>query len=233
MKKALWVIIIAIVLAGLGFGIWGYLEANKIKRDGEDINQLTSNTLALDTVKIKDENLKIDEWEILSDEAPEILSKLQGYTLPDSFNDKLKDYYGNQAHDRYKEAQYLQFLNEFQGSLDLKSTQLKSKGQIETIAKYYDDLISQKNNFSLSPKFDSSRQKVEQESEAFRKDLNDIGINMSYETPPVRLRTADLDKAIDELKQEIAGSLNEWVDMQNEIKDEIANMIKVSWVMPL
>jgi hypothetical protein len=46
------------------------------------------------------------------------------------------------------------------------------------------------------------------------------------------LSSAGLDKAIDELKLEIANSLNEWVNLQFDIKDRIREMINTNWVKP-
>ena len=233
MKKFLWGILTVIVIAGIGFGVWGYVEANKIKQDWENINRLIGETMVFEPIDQNQDILNLDGWEMLHERAPELLSELQNYDIASvSLKEKLNEYYGPQAQDRYKEAQYLQFLNEAQGSLDLKSTQPKSKGQIETIAKYYDDLIISGDDLSLGPKFDDSRHKVEKEAETFRENLNDIVVQMNNESPPVRLRTADLDKAIDELKQEIIQSLNDWVDLQNEIKDEIANINRAAWVIP-
>lgn len=233
MKKALWAILIVIVLASVIFGIWGYFIAKDIKTQGKEIEQLTNDTLELKTITMNENSVQLEHWQNLSDKSSSILNEMEKYSvISDTLKKNTSEYYGVQAQDRYKEAQYLHFLNEAQGSLDLKSTQSKSKGQIETIAKYYDDLIISGNDLSLGPKFDGSRHKVEQEAEAFRENLNNIVVQMNNESPPVRLRTADLDKAIDELKQEIIQSLNDWVDLQNNIREEIANMGKTNWIMP-
>lgn len=233
MKKYLWGILIILILAGIGVGVWGYFRANKIKDQAKEIEQITANTLNIEPVKQDESEIPLSTWKNLSDKALAIKTEIdKNSVVPDSLKEKASQYYSAKAQDKYKEIQYLQYLNEFQSEMDLKNNQPKSKGQIETILSKYDQLTKQVINLSIGPEFDSSRLKVEQEMAMFKSDLTNMSSRMDYTSPAVQLSSAGLDKAIDELKQELIKSLNDFVDLQNGIKDEIAKLGKASWVMP-
>lgn len=233
MKKFLWGLLIVIVLAVIGFGIWGYLKASDIKKQGREINEITGNTLNLQTVSMDSADIQLEPWKNLSDKSTDILNQLAQYSAPsDIFKEKARQFYSAKAKDKYGEIQYLQFLKEFQSSMDLKINQPKSKGQIETILTSYDTSMAQSVNLAVGPEFNSSLEKVRQEAAAYKSNLADLSSRMNYSSPAVQLNSAGLDKAIDQLKQEITLSLNGWVDLQNVIKDEIANMGNANWVMP-
>lgn len=233
MKKTFLSVLVILIVAGLGFGLWGYLVAKDVKKQGEEIENLTSDTLNFKAVNLASDDVQLESWKNLSDKAPSILSNIEKYeVLPEGLKEAAVQYYSVQTKDRYKEAEYLDFLNRFQQSLDLKEVEPKSKGQIETIISEYDNLMTRTSNLAIGPSFDSDRLKFEQESLDFKNTLNNINAKMTQESPVTQLRSADLDKTIDEFKQKIASSLNVWVEMQNIIKDEISNMNKANWVIP-
>jgi len=90
-----------------------------------------------------------------------------------------------------------------------------------------------KKNLSLGPKFNTLFNKAEQEAMTFKNSLSELNIKMDDNSPSVQLSSAGFDKAIDELKQEIANSLNEWVNLQNDIKKEVSDLANCNWINPL
>ncbi|HRZ29267.1 MAG TPA: hypothetical protein P5052_00405 [Candidatus Paceibacterota bacterium] len=131
--------------------------------------------------------------------------------VSDSFKEKIDKFYGAQAQDKYQEAQYMQVLIDTQRQLDLKNQQPKSKDQIKLILAELNNIQAgiNQNNLSLGPKFNVFHDKFEQEALIYKNNLTELVSRMNNRSPSVQLSSAGLDKAIDELKLEIANSLNE------------------------
>jgi hypothetical protein len=236
MKIFTWGLVIALILALLGFGFWGFVEAQEIKKQGQEIQQITSDTLNLETIRQGQAEVSIEPWKNLSEKSSVTLIELEENmsSAPEELKKDAAQYYGAKSEDKYVEVQYLLALIDAQERLDLKSQQPKSKSQIDSILKEFDNIQNSLNqsNLSLGPEFESTLNKVEEEGTLFRDNLTEESNRMNNESPPVQIRPAGLDKAIDDLKQEIIKSLNEWVDLQNKIKEEISNLSSANWVMP-
>jgi hypothetical protein len=236
MKKVLVVLVVAVVLAAVGFGVWGYLKAQGTKEQNEKLEQITSDTTNLEPVNQSEAEISLSAWKNLSEQSSTIGDELEGITVVSgSLKENAGQFYGAMAQDKYKEAQYLQFLLEGQRKMGLKDAQIKTKGQIESTLKAFDELQSNltQNDIALGPEYDTVLEKVEQEAATFRKSLVDLSDKMNYDSPGVQLSSAAFDKAMDELSQKIIESLNEFVDLQNKIRDEISAMTKANWVNPL
>jgi hypothetical protein len=234
-KRYFWWVIAIVVLLVVVFSIFGYLKARETNNQGNKLKQMTAGTLDIKPLSQGDVGVDISGWEILSDKAETISNSLGEITLaPESLKEQASRYYSVEAQNRYAEAKYLKILIEFQVDLDLKSSQPKSKNQIEAILDNNERLQNDMNQNSpfLGPEFDTLRDKMQGEADTFISGLTDINNKMTSESAPVQLSSAGLDKAIDELNQEIILSLNKWVDMQNEIKDGINVMIGLSWASP-
>lgn len=236
MKKIIIMIVTVILLISAGLGIWGYLKAQEIKKQANEIESITADTLNLQTVSQNDEQIRISDWKNLAEKAPIIKSELAGITATsDSLREKLFQFYGTKAEDKYKEVQYLQILSDGQSGLGLKDAQPRSKGQIETVLdefNKFENHLNQK-NISLGPEFSDLLTKVQQEAVSIKSSLTFMHAGMTYSSPSVQISSAGLDKAIDELKQAIAKSLNDQVDLQNNIKNETSEMAKTNWINPL
>jgi type II secretory pathway pseudopilin PulG len=235
MKTAIWIIIVVIILAILGIGILGYIKAQDLKKQGKEVEQITADTMKLMRTNSNDPEISLTDWKNLSDKAPTIKSDFEKITtVPNSLKNNLDQFYSAKAQEKYKEAQYLQFLLEGQSSLDLKNNTPKSKGQIETVLSEFDKLqnnLSQ-SDLSLGPDFSTMQKKVEQEATAYKSSLTDLASKMDFNSPSVQLNTAGFDKAVDELKMAIVDSLNQWVDLQDSIKQEISDLANKNWVNP-
>lgn len=235
MKKTIGILAVIIIVIAAGLGIWGYFKAQEVKKQGKAIERMTAGTLNLQPVGANDP-IQLSDWKNLSDEAPKIKTELEKFTAAsESLKESANQYYSIKAQDKYKEAQYSQILAEGQSSLDLKNNQPKSKGQIETVLGEFDNMQTKlrSNNLSLGPEFNTLFTKVQQEASTFRGSANNIASSMTFSSPAVQLNTAGFDKAIDELKQAVTKSLNDWVDLQNRIKNEIQAMSNVNWINPL
>jgi hypothetical protein len=234
MKKFIVALLVIVLLLVVVFGIWGYIKAQDIKKQGSEIDQITSGTLALTPVNQNGAEISLSAWKALSDQSTSVLSRLEKLSAaPDSLKNKASQFYSAKAQDKYKEAQYLNALLVGQRGMDLKSSNPKSKGQIETTLKSLDKMQSELNNLAVGPDFNTLLRKAEQESAKFKEESTNISSKMSFESPAVQLSSAGLDKAMDELIQAISKSLNSWVDLQNQIRDEISAMSKANWVNPL
>lgn len=236
MKRIIIVIVTVILLIAAGLGVWGYFRAQEIKKQAKEIESITADTLNLQTVSQDDEQIVTSDWKNLAEKAPTIKSELAEITVTsNTLREKLFQFYDTKAEDKYKEVQYLQILSDGQSGMALKNTQPKSKGQIETILDEFDKFENNlnQNNLSLGSDFNTLLTKVRQEASSIKSSLTIMQTGMTYSSPPVQISSAGLDKAIDELKQTIAKSLNDQVDLQNEIKNEISNMSKVNWINPL
>jgi hypothetical protein len=234
MKKFIGFLLVIIVLIAVIFGIWGYIKAQDIKKQGAEIDQITSGTLALTPVNQNGTEISLSAWKTSSDQAASTLSRLEKLSAaPDSLKNKASQFYSAKAQDKYKEAQYLNSLLVGQRGMDLKSTNPKTKGQIETTLQNLDKMQSELSSLALGPDFNSLLDKARQESAKFKEESTRISDGMNYDSPGVQLSSAGLDKAMDELIQAISQSLNSWVDLQNQIRDEIGSMSKANWVNPL
>lgn len=235
MKKYLWWVIAIVVLLVAAFSIFGYFKAREINNQGNKLKQLTAGTLDIKPLNQGDVGVDISGWEILSDKAETISNSLGEITLaPDLLKEQVGRYYSAEAQDRYAEAKYLKILIECQVDLGLKNSQPKSKNQIEAILDTNERLQNDinQNSLSLGPDFSTLQDKMQKEADIFIDNLTDINNKMTSGSAPVQLSSAGLDKAIDELNQEIILSLNKWVDLQNEIKDGINVMIGLKWASP-
>ena len=236
MKKFLIVVGIILICLAAGLGIWGYLKAQEIKKQGDLIERATSETTSLEMVKQDQIEISLLPWKNLAENSSRVLDELENVDFASAdLREKIGEFYSAQAKDKYHEAKYMQVLIETQRKLDLKNQQPKSKGQIESILTEFSNMqnIVTENNLSLGPKFNTTYNKVEQEAMTFKSSLTDLSGKMNSQSSPVQLSSAGFDKSVDELKQEIANSLNEWVDLQNEIRNQIGDMKSTNWIMPL
>lgn len=234
--KAIITIIIIVLLLAAGFGIWGYTKAQEVKKQGKALEQITADTMTLKEINQSDFEISLSDWKNLAEKSSLILSELEKIAAaPEALKNKISQFYSAKTQDKYKEAQYLQFLLDGQRKLDLKSTEPKSKGQIETILKEFDNLQNNltKNNLSLGPEFDTQTKKLEQEAATYKTILTDLYNKMNSSSPTTQISAAGLDKAVDDLKQAIMKSLNDWVELQNDIKNDISGMANANWVNPL
>lgn len=236
MKKILWIIIALLVVVGLGFGLWGYMKAQGAKKDGQEIKEITSGTLDIESIKPGQREISLTPWKTLAEKSPSILSELDKNTVaPDSLKTKAAEYYSAKAKDKYVEAQYLQELLAGQSAMNLKSTNAKSKTEIETtlstLEKMQND-INQK-NLSLGPEFDNTSKSTQQETQNFKRLATDLSSKMTSSSAPIQLGTANLDKSMDDLIMEIINSLNKWVDLRDQISDEVNSIASVFWLNPL
>ncbi|MDH4358886.1 MAG: hypothetical protein OEV37_03045 [Candidatus Berkelbacteria bacterium] len=238
MKKALISIIVIVLLAGAGFGVWGYLKAQNIKKQGEDLRQITSDTLSLKSIEPNDVEVSLEEWKNLSENSSSIRNEMSKISnIPSGLESNLSQFYSDKSQGKYKEAQYLQILLDGQRKLDLqaKTENKKSKGQIETILNELREIQNQINqsNLSLGPEFDLLMKELQQEADSFLSETAKVAEGMNYESPAIQLNAAGLDKTIDELKTAVTKSLNDWVSLQDKIKDEIGKLSTANWVNPL
>jgi hypothetical protein len=235
MKKILISIIAVAVLIIIAFVALGFFKAQDIKKQGRELEQMTINTMVLERIESGDFEISLSKWKNLVDSAPIMKSDLEKFSgVSNSLKEKIDQFYF-QANEKYKEVKYLQFLLDAQRKLDLKSTQPKSKGQIETVLQNFAEVQSglSQNDFSLGEDFDSQLAKMQQEANIFKKSLNDLVGNMGYNSPAIQVSSAGFDKAIDDLKQTVKESLNDWIDLQNEIKLKISDLANINWVNPL
>ncbi len=235
MKSTILVLVGALVLTTVGVGAFGFWEAQKVKKVGEELAQITGNSLEIEEVRQNDESVNLAGWESLAQNANntrQALEKLEN--MPSGIRENTNQYYGAQAEDRYREARYFQAMSEMQQKLDLKSEEPKSKGQVETIQNEFARIRVQMNgeNMALGPQFNEAHDAMEKEANAYGESLSALVRNMNSGSEPTRLRVAGLDKAIDDLKQEIANSLNEWVALAHTINEEIAKLENASWRWP-
>jgi len=238
MKTFLWVIVVLIILGGAGFGIWGYAKAQDAKKQAKELEQITAGTMDLKKIDSNAVEISLSEWKNLSDKAPSMATELASITLvPESLKNEVGDFYSAKAQDKYKEAQYLQVLLEAKRrlGLDAKAGAEKSKGQIETVLKELDNLQNEVNqkNLSLGPEYDTQMKKLEQEVTTFKTSTSDLASKMNFDSPSVQLNSAGLDRAIDELKMAVSKSLNDYVELQDKIKNEISGLATGNWVNPL
>lgn len=235
MKSTLWVVVGVLALVVAGVGVFGFLEAQKVKAMGKELARITGDSLNLEEVKQNDENINLAGWASLAQNATSTMEALEELeNIPSIISENVSNYYGAQAEDRYREARYFQAINEMQQKLDLKSEEPKSKGQIETIQNEFARIREQMNreNMALGPQFNEAHDAMEKEANAYGESLSALVRNMNSGSEPTRLRVAGLDKAIDDLKQEIANSLNEWVALANTVHEEIAKLENASWRWP-
>lgn len=233
--KTLVMIAVVVLLLGVGFGAWGFVKAQSIKEKAKEIQQITAETLVLREINQSDFEINLAGWKKLVDDSVSVKNELDKIeNVPENLKNKIFQFYDAKAQDKYKEAQYLQILLDGQRKLDLKSTEKKSKGQIETILQEFD--ILQKNltqsDISLGPDFNNLKTKLEQEAGIYKTNLTDLSNKMNLSSPATQLSVAGLDKAVDELKDALIKSLNDYVQLQNEIKSDIANLANASWVWP-
>lgn len=234
MKKFIIVLVTIVLVFAIIFGIWGYIKAQDVKKQGAEVEKITAGTLALTPVNQNATEIALTPWKTLSDQATSVLSRLERLSAaPESLKNKASQFYSAKAQDKYKEAQYLNALLAGQRGMDLKNTNPRSKGQIETTLQNLDKMQAELTRLSVGPEFDTVLKKAEQESAKFKEEANNIGSKMSYESPGVQLSSAGIDKAMDELIQAISKSLNSFVDLQNEVRGEISSMSKANWVNPL
>ncbi len=234
MKNVLIAIFVAIFVVGIGFWIWGYLKGQEIKKQGQQLEQITSDTLKLATVNSDSFEISLSEWKNLSEKAPSIIDQFETISAAsDLLKEKANRFYGAQSQDKYREAQYLQILLNGQRTMDLKNTQSKSKGQIESALKQLEEFQNSLSDLSLGPEFNEELAKLNQESSTFKESITRLNEQMSYSSSSVQLDSAGLDKAIDELKQALIKTLNDFVDLQNSIRDEIQKMSSTKWFNPL
>jgi hypothetical protein len=235
MKKVIIGIIIIILLGVIGLGVWGYLKAQEVKKQNKEIQQITADTLVLEKINQNDTEIALSGWKKLAEKATSTGNDLDNIaSAPSSLRESVSQFYGAQAQDKYEEAQYLQFLIDGQQKMDLKSTQPKSKGQIETVLSEFNKLQNNinQNSLSLGPEFNTQMKKAEQEAETFVASLNNLISKMNSESPATQISSAGLDKAADDLKQAIIESLNKHVDLQDKIKKEISDLSNINWVNP-
>lgn len=236
MKKFLIVLVIAIVLAAVGFGAWGYLKAQEFKKQAQQIQQIIEETANLETVNQSDGEVSLNGWKTLSERSVGARTELEDISaISGELKEKVGRFYDAAAKDKYKEAQYLNLLLEGQSEMALKDTTAKSKVQIDNVLKAYDNLQTEitKNNLSLGPQFEATLSEMEQEAPIFRSTVADLSSKMNSTSPSVQISSANFDKALDGLIQQIVRSLNDWVDLQNEIKNEVSQITKSNWVNPL
>ncbi len=236
MKKFLIVLVIAIVLAAVGFGAWGYLKAQEFKKQAQQIQQIIEETANLETVNQSDGEVSLNGWKTLSERSVGARTELEDISaISGELKEKVGRFYDAAAKDKYKEAQYLNLLLEGQSEMALKDTTAKSKVQIDNVLKAYDNLQTEitKNNLSLGPQFEVTLSEMEQEAPIFRSTVADLSSKMNSTSPSVQISSANFDKALDGLIQQIVRSLNDWVDLQNEIKNEVSQITKSNWVNPL
>jgi len=236
MKKFVWGLVIIIILAGVGFGIWGFAKAQKSKEQGKELERITAGVLVLNKIETEDVEVSLTEWKNLSEADPSIKDELEKVSsIPHSLQNKMNEFFSAQPADKYEEVQYLQLLLDGQRQLDLKNQQAKSKRQIEEIVKAIDNLQNEINQkgLSLGPEYNQTMKALETEAEAFKANCNNIISKTAYDSPATQLRTAGFDKAFDVLKLTIIQSLNNYVDLQDSIKKEIADLANSNWINPL
>lgn len=236
MKKAVLATIIIVLVLGAGIGVWGYFKAQQTKEQGKQLQELTADTMALKEINSSDFEIELISWENLAEKSSSILNELGKITaMPEALKNKINQFYSAKAQDKYKEAQYLQFLLDGQRKMGLKENQPKSKGQIETVLAEFDKMQKNldQNKLTSGPEIDVALTKFHQEAPIFQASIMDIANNMNYSSPGVQLSSAGLDRSIDELKQAIIKSLNDHVNLQNDIKDDISGMANANWVNPL
>lgn len=225
-----------ILLLAIGLGLWGFVQAQSIKEKGKEIQEITSGTLVLEEINSGEVEIDLTDWKNLAEKAQSIKNELEKQeNSPVELKNKISQFYDAEAQDKYKEVQYLQILLDGQRRLDLKSTEPKSKGQIETILAEFEKMQSSitKNDISLGPKFNTLKTKLDQEAGLYKTNLTDLSNKMNLTSPATQLNVAGFDKAIDELKDALIKSLNEYVELQNEIKNDIANFANTNWIWPL
>ena len=88
-------------------------------------------------------------------------------------------------------------------------------------------------DISLGPAYESLQLALEEAVNAFEKELNSLASKMTYDSPATQPNIADLDRTMDEMKLAITQSLNDWVTLQDEIKDGISKLATANWINPL
>jgi len=236
MKGFLWGILVVVILVAAGLGIWGFVKAQQVKEQGRELQELTADTMVLKEINPSDFEIELAGWRNLAEKAPSIKQELDKIsTIPGPLANKVFQFYDAKAQDKYKEAQYLQILLNGQRKLDLKSIEPKSKGQIETILAEFEKMQNNltQSDISLGPEFNTLKTKLEQEAGTYKTNLTDLYNKMNSSSPATQISAAGLDKAVDDLKDALVKSLNEYVQLQNEIKRDIANLANANWVWPL
>jgi len=228
-------IIVLVLLLGAGFGFWGYIKAQEVKKQGKAIEQITNGTMGLKEISSGDFEIPLGDWKKVSDSMRLVENKLVSFNaIPLSLQKKINDFYSSEAEVKYKEAQFLQTLIDGQRKMDLKNTQPKSKGQMETVLSEFDKMQKSldQNPLASGAEIDAALTKFHLEAPLFQKSVMDLANQMNFSSPAVQLSSASLDKAIDELKQALMKSLNDHVQLQNEIKKEISDLANINWVVP-
>ena len=235
MKKFIWGLFIIIIIATVGIGIWGFIEAQSAKRQSQELEDITSDVLKLNKIENSNTEISLIEWEDLANGSSLIGKKLEkNPSIPRSLRDKMEEFFSAKPSDKYREAQYLQVLLEGEVRFNLKDQQPKSKEQIEEIVKAIDETQNEINQkgLSLGPEYNQKMKDLEKETASFKTSCNDIVSKTTSDSPPTQLSSAGMDKAMDDLKTAIINSLNNYVDLQDEIKREISGMATANWVIP-
>lgn len=236
MKNFLWAILAIAIIAVVIFGIWGFVKAQTVRDRAKDLDQLTTDLLVLEEVDPYGTQIPLADWKNLADRSSSIMEEIEKLSdIDESLKQKMNEFFSVKSIDKYREAQYLQLLMNGQEKLNLKNEQPRTKAQIEEILDTLRQTQNEINNknLSLGPELDQARKTAEIEAEVFMEECNSIAVRMTPDAPPTQLKMANFDKATDELKMAIAQSLNEYVRLQNEIKQEISNLVSSSWINPL
>lgn len=236
MKKFLFIFLVVIIFLTAIFGIWGYIKAQSVKEDGENLRQLTANLLVLEEVDPYSSQIPLKDWKSLADHGPAISEEVEKLSTIDEFmKQKMSDFFSVESGDKYREAQYLQLLIVGQERLNLKNEQPRTKTEIEEIISVLKETQEEINDkgLSLGPDLNQSLENLEAEADIFLKECEGIAIKMTFTDPPTQLKMANFDKASDELRIAIAESLNDHVWLQDEIKQDIFRLASSNWVNPI
>lgn len=230
------VVFVLILLSVILIGALGFFRAHKIKQEAKKLQDITYSTLNLNPIAESQFELNISEWEKYAQGAPSVKNEIGGINyLSVSLKENLNNFYSDQAQNRVKEVKYLQFLIDGQRYVGLtEDLSKKSKGQIESVLDELDKMQNNlnQNNLSLGPEFSSYIDKIETEQINFKNYLLEEHDKMNYESPAVEIKTTTLNNAVENLKKAIIKSLNNWIGLQDEIKNQILEMGKINWVNP-
>ncbi len=237
-KKTIICVITAIILMALiAVGIFGYVEAQKIRMQAGQIKKITAETLNLKPIKNDEFEIPVKDWENAADKSEFIRTELNKFDkMPELLKEDIGGFYSGQALKRMKEAEFLQFLIDSQRNIGLQAgISEKSKGQIETVLEriktFKNDFNRNKLSFTGSD-FEPYALKLQAEETNFESYLKGLYGKMTYDSGKVMVETASFSNAFDEFKVKLIESLNDRVLLQERIKGEISRMGKDIWVNP-
>jgi hypothetical protein len=226
---------VIIILAAI-FDIWGYVKAQAVKEDGEKLRQLTADLIVLEEVDPYSSQIPLEDWKNLAENSSVVLREIEEFSaIGDSLKQKISEFFLAKPADKYREAQYLQLLISGQEILNLKNEQPRTRAEIIEIISTLKATQKEINDkdLSLGPDLNQSLGVLEVEADIFLNECERVVDRMTDSGPPTPLRMANFDKATDELKIAIAQSLNDYVQLQDELKLEINLIADSSWINPL